>query len=77
MKKSVNEMPKKNPLSMQLNLQSFELATEEEKFRQQRMRESTTFFKDGMRRLKKNKIAMTCLIIVLLIVFIAAFVPLF
>lgn len=77
MKKSVNEMPKKNPLSLQLNLQSFEPATEEEKFRQQRMRESTTFFKDGMRRLKKNKIAMTCLVIVLLIVFIAAFVPLF
>ncbi len=77
MKKSVNEMPKKNPLSMQLNLQSFELATDEEKFMQQRMRESTTFFKDGMRRLKKNKIAMTCLCIILLIVFIAAFVPLF
>ena len=77
MKKSVNEMPKKNPLSLQLNLQSFEPATEEEKFRQQRMRESTTFFKDGMRRLKKNKIAMTCLCIVLVIVFIAAFVPLF
>ena len=77
MKKSVNEMPKKNPLSLQLNLQSFEPATEEEKFRQQRMRESTTFFKDGMRRLRKNKIAMTCLCIVLVIVFIAAFVPLF
>ena len=77
MKKSVNEMPKKNPLSLQLNLQSFEPATDEEKFMQQRMRESTTFFKDGMRRLKKNKIAMTCLIIVLAVVFIAAFVPLF
>ncbi|MDD6035844.1 MAG: ABC transporter permease [Lachnospiraceae bacterium] len=70
-------MPKKNPLSLQLNLQSFEQATEEEKYMQQRMRESTTFFKDGMRRLKKNKIAMTCFCIVVLIVLIAAFVPLF
>lgn len=77
MKKDINEMPKKNPLSLQLNLQSFDLATDEEKYMQQRMRESTTFFKDGMRRLKKNKIAMTCLCIVLVIVFIAAFVPLF
>ena len=77
MKKEINSMPKKNPLSLQLNLQSFEQATEEEKYMQQRMRESTTFFKDGMRRLKKNKIAMTCFCIVVLIVLIAAFVPLF
>ena len=77
MNKNVKEGPKKNPLSLQLDMQSFMPATDEEKFMQQRMRESTTFFKDGMRRLKKNKIAMTCLCIVLLIVFIAAFVPLF
>lgn len=76
-KKDINAMPKKNPLSLQLDLSKFEKATDEEKFRQQRMRESTTFFKDGMRRLSKNKIAMTCLIIVLLIVFIAIFVPMF
>ncbi len=77
MNKDNNNLPKKNPLSMQLNLQSFELATDEEKFMQQRMRESTTFFKDGMRRLKKNKIAMTCFFIILTIVLIAAFVPMF
>ncbi len=77
MNKDINAMPKKNPLSLQLDLQSFEKATDEEKFMQQRMRESTTFFKDGMRRLKKNKIAMVCLVIVVVIVFIAAFVPMF
>ena len=77
MNKEINSMPKKNPLSLQLNLQSFEPATEEEKVMQQRMRESTTFFKDGMRRLKKNKIAMTCLCVVLFIVLVVAFVPLF
>ena len=77
MKKDINEMPKKNPLSLQLNLQSFEKATDEEKSMQQRMAESTTFFKDGMRRLSKNKIAMTCLIIILIIVLIAIFGPIF
>ncbi|MBQ5717346.1 MAG: ABC transporter permease [Clostridia bacterium] len=75
MKKNTTSLPKKNPLSLQLDLSKFEKATDEEKFLQQRMRESTTFFKDGMRRLAKNKLAMTCLIIVVLIVLIATFVP--
>lgn len=77
MNKDINKMPKKNLLSLQLDLQSFEAATDEEKFLQQRMRPSTTFFKDGMRRLSKNKIAMTCLIIITLIVLIAFLVPMF
>ena len=77
MNKDIDTMPSKNPLSLQLDLKSFEKATEEEKFMQQRMRESTTFFKDGMRRLSKNKIAMICLIIISIIVLIAAFVPMF
>ena len=75
MKKKTASLPKKNPLSLQLDVSKFEKATDEEKFLQQRMRESTTFFKDGMRRLAKNKLAMTCLIIVVLIVLIATFVP--
>ena len=75
MKKDVNKMPKKNPFSMQLNLESFEKATDEEKYLQQRMRESTTFFKDGMRRLSKNTIAMVCLSIIVLIVLIVTIVP--
>lgn len=70
-------MPKKNPLSLQLDLSKFEKATDEEKFLQQRMQDSTTFFKDGMRRLSRNPIAMTCLCIVVLIVLISVFVPMF
>ena len=77
MKKDVNKMPKKNPFSLQLNLQSFEKATDEEKYLQQRMRESTTFFKDGMRRLSKNTIAMVCLSIIVVIVLMAFIVPIF
>lgn len=77
MKKDSNALPKKNPLSLQLDLSSFEKATDEEKFMQQRMRESTTFFKDGMRRLRKNKIAMICLCVLIAIVLIITFVPMF
>ncbi|HKM00937.1 MAG TPA: ABC transporter permease [Sedimentibacter sp.] len=72
---NLDEMPKKNPLSFQLNLKDFELATEEEKSQQVRMSESMTFFKDGMRRLKKNKIAMTCLSILIIIALLVTIVP--
>ncbi|MBR3691180.1 MAG: ABC transporter permease [Clostridia bacterium] len=71
------KMPKKNMFSLQLDLSSFEAATEEEKRQQVRMRESTTFFKDGMRRLAKNKIAMICLCLIVLVVLIVTFVPSF
>ena len=64
-------------LSLQLDVASFEAATEEEKRQQVRMRESTTFFKDGMRRLSKNKIAMICLCLIVLVILIVAFVPSF
>ena len=51
-----NGLPKKNPLSLQLDLSkfsapSFDRATDEEKRQQDVMSESTTFFKDGMRKL--------------------------
>jgi len=68
-------MPKKNLLSFQLNLKDFEKATDEEKLQQVRMSESTTFFRDGMRRLRKNKIAMASLSIIILIALIVTFVP--
>ncbi|NYB75715.1 ABC transporter permease [Sedimentibacter hydroxybenzoicus DSM 7310] len=68
-------MPKKNLLSFQLNLKDFEKATDDEKLQQVRMSESTTFFKDGMRRLRKNKIAMASLSIIILIALIVTFVP--
>lgn len=68
-------MPKKNMLSFQLNLKDFEKATDDEKLQQVRMSESTTFFKDGMRRLRKNKIAMASLSIIILIALIVTIVP--
>ena len=73
----MSQYPKKNPLSMQLDLSKFTLATEDEKKMADRMRESTSFFKDGMRRLRKNVVSMICLIIIVLLILIAFVVPLF
>ena len=72
-----NELPKKSPLSMQMDLSRFELATADEKRQQDRMRESTTFFKDGIRKLKKDKISIACLVILAIIMIIAFVVPSF
>ena len=73
----MSQIPKKNPLSMQIDLSKFTLATDDEKKMQDRMRESSSFFKDGMRRLRKNVVSMICLIIIILLILIAFIVPLF
>lgn len=52
---------KKNPLSLQLNVEDFAPASNDEKKSLVVMRESVNFWKDGMRRLRKNKIAMVSL----------------
>ena len=64
---------KRAPLSMQIDLskfseESFAAATEEEKRQQDVMSESTTFFKDGMRKLFKNPLAVASLIVLVCIV---------
>ena len=68
-----NDIPKKNPLSTQVDLRKFSPdlfmpATEEEKRQQDVMSESTTFFKDGMRKLFKNPLAVGSLIVLFAIV---------
>ena len=67
-------MPKKQILSAQIDLKKFEKATEEEKRQQDVMSESTTFFRDGMRKLLKNPLAVMSLAIltVVLITIIVA-----
>ena len=45
-------------LSMQVDLNSFIPATDAEKEYMVTMRPSTTFFHDGVERLKKNRVAM-------------------
>ena len=68
---------KKNPLGMQIDLAKFELATDEEKAQQEVMSESTTFFKDGMRRLKKNPLAMASIVVLVIIILTCAVAPMF
>ena len=60
------DKPKKNFLSFQLDPSKFELASEEEKAQQVQLRESVSYMKDAMRRLRKNKIAMVCLAIIVI-----------
>ncbi|MCL1796088.1 MAG: ABC transporter permease [Clostridia bacterium] len=67
--------PKKNPLSFQINLEKFDAASEEEKAQQVTMKESISFMRDAMRRLYRNKLAMLCLVIIVLITLIAFIVP--
>lgn len=70
---------KENPLSFQLDLkpEDFLPATEEEKRSQVIMRESVSFWKDGFRRLRKNKIAMVSLVVIILVMFFSFIVPSF
>ena len=68
---------KKNPFSLHVNMDDFLPATEEEKAYMVQMRPSTTFFKDGMKRLFKNKIATLSLIIIVLVTLSALIVPTF
>ena len=70
---------KENPLSFHLNLkpEDFFPATEEEKQSQVIMRESVSFWKDGMRRLLKNKVAMVSAFVILLVMIFSFIVPAF
>ena len=54
-------------LSAQVNMDDFIPATEEEKEYMVQMRPSSTFFKDSVKRLLKNKVATVCFFIIVLI----------
>ena len=71
---------KKAPLSAQVDLSrftqaDFAKATEDEKRQQDVMGESTTFFKDGMRRLRRNPLAMGSIVVLILIVLVIFIAP--
>ena len=69
--------PKKNPLSLQIDVRKFEKASEDEKAQHETMRESTTFFRDGMRKLRKNPLAVMSIIVLLCLVLTIVIVPMF
>ncbi len=62
------DVPSKNKLSLQIDLSKFEKATEDEKRQQDVMSKSTSFFRDGMRKLMKNPLAVGSLIVLILVI---------
>jgi oligopeptide transport system permease protein len=65
----------RNILSAQIDLSKFEKATEEEKRQQDVMSESTSFFKDGMRKLMKNPLAVMSIVVIVLILAVVIVAP--
>ena len=82
-------MKKKTPLSMHIDVDDlipenkpltaadFEAASDEEKQYMVQMRPSTTFFKDGVKRLRKNKIAVISFFIIVVVTLTAIILPMF
>lgn len=66
---------KRSILSAQIDLSKFEKATEEEKRQQDVMSESTTFFKDGMRKLMRNPLAVMSIVVLILLICIIVVAP--
>ena len=63
-----DKMPKKNLFSSQINLSKFKPADEDEKRQKEIMSESTTFFKDGMKKLMRNPLAVGSIIVLLVLI---------
>lgn len=64
-------------LSMHPDLDCFAPATEEEKAYMVQMRPSSTFFKDGVKRLMKNKVAVVSFFVIILITLSSIILPMF
>ena len=67
----------KNPFNCHVNLDSFIPATESEKEYMVQMRPSSTFFKDGVKRLLKNPVATIAFFVVVIITLSCIFIPRF
>ena len=70
-------MTKKRPFSMHVNLDSFMPASEQEKEYMVQMRPSSTFFKDGVKRLWKNKVATVSFFVIVIITLTSILLPMF
>ena len=62
---------------MHVNMDDFVPATDEEKAYMVQMRPSSTFFKDGVKRLIKNKVALVSFIVICIVTLSSIFIPLF
>lgn len=70
-----NDLPKKNFFSLQIDPSKFALASDTEKEQQLTQRQSISFMRDALGRLRRNKIAMLCLCVLVFITLIATIVP--
>ncbi len=68
---------KNKAFTIHLNVDSFVPATDKEKEYIVPMRPSSTFFKDGVKRLIKNKVAFISFVIIVLITLASIFIPMF
>ncbi|MBQ9493598.1 MAG: ABC transporter permease [Oscillibacter sp.] len=69
------DSPKK--MTLHVDMDAFLPATEEEKAYMVQMRPSSTFFRDGVKRLVRNKVALTSFVVIVLITLSSIFIPLF
>lgn len=67
----------KKPFGMHVDVDDFLPATDAEKEYMVQMRPSTTFFRDGVKRLLKNKVATVSLILIVLITVSSIVIPMF
>ena len=71
-------MPDNRPFpTLHVNMEDFLPATEEEKRYIVQMRPSSTFFRDGVNRLLKNKVATLSFIVIVAITVLSIVIPLF
>ena len=63
--------------TMHIDVDSFRPASEEDKAYMVQMRPSSTFFRDGVKRLLKNKVATVSLIVIVIITLSSLLIPLF
>ncbi len=68
---------KKTPFNIQINVDDLLPASSEDKAYMVKMRPSTTFFRDGVKRLLKNKIATISLITIVIITLTSILLPIF
>ncbi len=67
----------KKPFSMHVDVDAFLPASAEDKAYMVQMRPSSTFFKDGVKRLLKNKVATVSLLAIVLITLTSIILPVF
>ncbi len=77
MESNLKELKKPKMPTFQLSVDDLVPATQDEKQGMTQMRESVTLWKDGIRRLKKNKLAMGALAVIILSLVFAFICPMF